>query len=274
LKNEILQNRNQRIKVGLLKVADRINRLCDAGNVIAPPDYMQVQYGGGSYYEIGLHFFRHLLDQSNLRRDSRVLDVGCGIGRMALPLAFYLGPDARYEGFDIMPDGIEYCSSKVTPAFPNFRFQVANVFNSFYNPNGTIPAERYAFPYADASFDVVFSTSVFTHLPPNAVAQYLRETARVLAPGGKCLHTCFALDDEALAGIREGRAKGGIVHQMDGFMTSSRESIEDAIAIPEGDFTAMYAAAGLNDVRRHPGSWSGRKGSCLSYQDIWVATKG
>lgn len=271
--NAMVFSRNHKIKVALLKVSDRITRLCQAGNGIAPPDYMQVQYGGGSFFEIGLQFFRILLDHTEVKRDSAILDVGCGIGRMAMPFTAYLTADGRYEGFDIMPDGIGHCQRRITPSFPVFRFQVADVFNSFYNPAGKQKPEAFRFPYDDASFDVVFSTSVFTHLPPAAVAQYLRETARVLKPGGRCLHTCFSLNDESLAGIREGRAAGGIAHQMDGFMTSDPNNIEDAIAIPEDDFARMYAAAGLEGFTLHRGSWSGRAGRSLTYQDVATATK-
>ena len=36
----------------------------------------------------------------------RVLDIGCGIGRMARPLTPYLTPPGAYDGFDINADGI------------------------------------------------------------------------------------------------------------------------------------------------------------------------
>jgi SAM-dependent methyltransferase len=42
-------------------------------------------------------------------------------------------------------------------------------------------------PVADASVDAVFSFDVFVHLPQWDVFQYLRETARVLRPGGKAV---------------------------------------------------------------------------------------
>jgi len=105
MKNAMALSGRQRIKVNLLKASHAINKLCLSANKIAPPDYLQVPYGGGPYFEIGLHFFRHLLDHCDLKRSSHVLDVGCGIGRMALPLTAYLHGEARYEGFDIMPEG-------------------------------------------------------------------------------------------------------------------------------------------------------------------------
>ncbi len=270
MKNRMLLSRNQKIKTVLLKVSAAIDDLCHASNQIAPPNYLSSQYGGGSYFETGLHFFRILLDYCDLKRDSHILDVGFGIGRMAMPLTAYLGPQARYEGFDIMPDGIDYCVRHFTPAFPVFHFQRADVFNSYYNPEGKTRVEEYSFPYPDASFDVVFSTSVFTHLPPTGVQRYLSETSRVLKPGGRCMHTCFMLNAESLAGIEQGRDAYGLRHRMDGYMTNDLDNPESAIAISEEDYRAMYEAAGLDLDGLHFGTWSGRREG-LSHQDICVA---
>ena len=52
-------------------------------------------------------------------------------------------------------------------------------------------AEKLDFP--DATFDFVCATSVFTHMLPAGVANYLREIRRVLRPGGRCLATFFVL---------------------------------------------------------------------------------
>src|SRR5262249_6440676 len=52
---------------------------------------------------------------------------------------------------------------------------------------------EFVFPYADASFDFVFLTSVFTHMLPAEVAQYLREVRRVLRPAGRCPAAFFFL---------------------------------------------------------------------------------
>jgi SAM-dependent methyltransferase len=266
-------SRNQKIKTVLLRVSHRINELCRTSNQIAPPDYLSSQYGGGSYFEIGLHFFRLLLDQCDIKRDSHVLEVGCGIGRMAMPLTAYLDPKARYEGFDIMPEGIDYCARHLTPAFPVFSFQRADIFNSYYNPSGSARVETYTFPYPDKSFDVVFSTSVFTHLPPAGVERYIQETARVLKPGGRCLHTCFMLNAESRAGIEKGLDPYGFRYQIDDFMTNNLKNVEDAVAMPEEMFASLYAKAGFDPLSRFYGSWSGRSGELLSHQDICVATR-
>jgi SAM-dependent methyltransferase len=263
----------QRLKINLLKGVHAVNKLCLTANNIAPPDYLSTPYGGGSYFETGLHFFTHFLDLCNLKRDSHVLDVGCGIGRMAMPLTAFLNEQGRYQGFDIMPLGIDYCSRHITPSFANFKFQAADIFNAFYNPEGKQSVETFRFPYPDASFDIVFSTSVLTHLAPPAIENYIRETARVLKPGGKCLHTCFMLNVSTLESIRLKRDAPGFRYQMDGFMTSDLNNVEDAIAVPEQVFRRMYREAGFDGLEMYPGSWSGGAGPHLSFQDLCVAGK-
>src|ERR1700760_96497 len=112
MKNKMKVSLNHRIKVNLLKVADRLYTMSHAGNAIAPPAHISMQYGSGSYFEVGLHFFKIMLDECGIQRHWNVLDVGCGIGRVGFPLTAFLR--GRYDGFDIMPQGIEYCSAHIT----------------------------------------------------------------------------------------------------------------------------------------------------------------
>ncbi len=46
--------------------------------------------GDGDYRAIGAEFLRHVVEIGGLAPDARVLDVGCGIGRLAVPLTQYL----------------------------------------------------------------------------------------------------------------------------------------------------------------------------------------
>ena len=87
----------------------------------------------------------------------------------------------------MFPKGIAWCQENITPKHPNFRFQVADIRNKEYNSGERFAASEYEFPYEDASFDFVLLTSVFTHLLPNEVENYLSEIQRVLAPGGGVL---------------------------------------------------------------------------------------
>ena len=99
--------------------------------------------------------------------------MGCGIGRIAIPLTQYL-KTGTYDGFDIVRHGVEWCQQKVTPHYPNFNFFVADVYNKLYFPQGRYAATEYTFPFADDTFDFVFLTSVFTHMMPKDLEHYQR----------------------------------------------------------------------------------------------------
>ena len=264
--NEMRRSAKQRVKIGLLGITERLDRLCNTASGVAPPRTLYHQYGGGNFFDAGLEFFRILLNECGLERSSSILDVGCGAGRIATPLQFYLSADGRYDGFDIMPDGIKYCAENVTPVFPNFHFQKADVHNSFYNPSGSQQPENYIFPYPDSSFDIVLSTSVMTHLPPIAATRYVAETARVLKPSGVSMHTFFVLDEFSKQQIDAGMAWYDFRHDMGGFLTTNPSAIEEAIALPVDMVQRAYAHAGMScDIKR--GSWC-RWEPALTGQDV------
>lgn len=78
-----------------------------------------------------------------------MLDVGCGSGRMALPLTGYLNSEGRYAGFDISQKAIAWCQEHITSAHPNFQFEVSDIYNSLYNPKGKYQSLDFRFPYPD-----------------------------------------------------------------------------------------------------------------------------
>jgi SAM-dependent methyltransferase len=213
--------------------------------------------GNSDFRTTGDEFLRHFAELGGLRPDERVLDIGCGIGRMARPLVRYLGPDGVYEGFDIVPEGIAWCAARYPP---NFTFRLLDVHNARYHPAGREPAERACFPYDDAAFDFAFATSVFTHLRPEAADRYLGEMARVLRPGGRALLTFFLADEPV----------GDYVHRVGPALAVDPDIPEEAIAYPEAWVRERVATHGLR-VREpvHAGTWRG-SGEGRSFQDIVV----
>lgn len=129
-----------------------------------------------------------------LASTSRVLEIGCGQGRVAFALRYILSVGS-YAGFDIDRGKIRFLQDTFHAAHPNFSFAWADVHNSFYNPEGRILPTRYRFPAEDRSRDLIFAASVFTHMVPENTAHYFREAARVLEPGGRCVFSFFLLDN-------------------------------------------------------------------------------
>ena len=78
--------------------------------------------GHSDFAATGDEFLAHFVELGGLQPGERVLDVGCGIGRMARPLAGYLSPTASYDGFDVNRDGIAWCRRRYR-RHPNFRFE-------------------------------------------------------------------------------------------------------------------------------------------------------
>lgn len=189
--------------------------------------------------------FREL---AGLKPDASFLDIGCGCGRIATALTEYLSPSARYEGFDASPKPVQWCQKAVTPRYPNFRFQVTDTFSQRYNPSGHANASRLVFPYKDGEFDFAFAGSVYTHMLPEEVPNFLSETARVLKRGGTSLATFTLFDEKTLPLIQQGKTTPQLLHKFGEFQVRSLSDPAHFIGQPERWIRERYAEAGLRIV--------------------------
>jgi SAM-dependent methyltransferase len=224
--------------------------------------------GDGDFKAIGAEFLRHFVRHGALRPDERVLDIGCGIGRMALPLTQYL-TGGSYDGVDVASEAIAWCRREITPRYERFRFHHLDRFHPIYHPAGAVDAEL-RLPFGDGAFDFVFLTSVVTHLLAAELDAYAREIRRVLAAGGRAFVTAFLINGPAREGMRRAEARlvfrfgeGGRLFFADG------EHPTAAVAYDEDFFLERFRAAGLRRSRPAAyGSWSGRQGASANFQDI------
>lgn len=193
--------------------------------------------------------------------------MGSGVGRVAVGLTGWL--QGRYEGIDVVERGVEWYRQAITPQYPNFHFQVADIYNRHYNPMGRHSAGEYRFPFEDQSFDFVVLTSVFTHLLPADRNNYISEIARVLRPAERCFATFFLLDDAARRGIESGRSGVDFRFARPGYWTNNERIPEAAVAYEEAEVLAELERNELRIAKIQYGSWSGRSDGS-GWQDIVV----
>lgn len=255
-----------------LYLAERYEEWTGKRDPLVPPERLHF-VGDGDFLETGRTFLRLFTELGGLRPDDHVLDVGCGVGRMAVGLTTYLSRKGRYDGFDIVPCGIDWCKRAITRRYRNFTFRHVDVYNHHYNPRGQLNAATFRFPYADATFTFTFLTSVFTHMLPADLENYFAEIVRTLKPGGRCFISYFLLNPESQRLIAAGASVLPIQHELPGCRVLRTDIPTAAVAFPEATIRELYRKHGLTiqEPIRY-GSWCGRK-DFVSYQDIVIATK-
>lgn len=112
---------------------------------------------------------RPLVAQAQLEPHHSVLDIGCGTGTLAI-LIKELHPTVEVTGVDPDRRALARATRKAD------RAGVAPAFD-----HGFADATQ----YADGSFDRVFSSMMFHHVPEEQKSQVLAEVRRVLKPGGR-----------------------------------------------------------------------------------------
>ncbi len=132
-----------------------------------------------------------LEDTIGLTRDSRLLDWGCGAGRLAVGVAEKLGRIEHYHGVDIQKHLVDWAQRHLGDR-EGYTFTHVDLANPRYNPGGSL--ER-SIPGESGGYDGFYAYSVFSHLMGADTAAYLREVARLLAPGGRAFITAFVEDD-------------------------------------------------------------------------------
>ena len=222
----------------------------------------------------GQEFLKYFIDLGGLKPYHKFLDVGCGIGQTAAALRDYLSAETEYHGIDIVPYGICWCQKNISRRYPNFHFKLADVYNKYYQPKGKYSASEYRFPYPDSSFDFAYLGSVFTHMLPQDLPNYLREINRTLKKSGRCLITFFLLNDESLRLIKDGKSSLLFHHPVDkGSLSVHEKRPEMTVAQPENWICDLYSETGFRIIDKiHYGSWCGRT-EFLSYQDVILAEK-
>ena len=190
-----------------------------------------------------------LRDLAGLTPSSRVLDVGCGMGRLAAAMSSFFDATGSYDGLDIVPDGIKWCSENIVGRHNNVHFTLSDVRNGEYNPQGKIEAVDYRFPFDDELFDLVVLVSVFTHMLPADLDHYLEEIARILKPTGRCFATYYLLTEESRELMMTKDSRKCFKHQFGSYSVMSAKVPELGVAYDAQFIEQLYARHGLKSER-------------------------
>lgn len=257
--------------------ADAFESAVGERDAMVPPRSKMFVGSVDNFEASGELLVRRLTEVAGLTPTSHVLDIGCGIGRLAVALTRYLDPQAQYEGLDIVPSGIEWCTENITSRFPNFRFKLADVSNGEYNPNGRVAPTEYRLPYADATFDLVVLTSVFTHMLPAEKEHYVDEIARILKRDGRCFATYLLLNAESMRLMEEGSSDTRFKHTMGPCAVVNAKVPELSVGYDEDYVRGVYEQRGLStEGGIFYGAWSGRESSAQTSglsQDLVLSTR-
>jgi SAM-dependent methyltransferase len=199
---------------------------------------------------VGKDFLEHFTSVGGLLPDHRVIDIGCGPGRMAIPLTSFMSSDGSYEGIDTWSEGVDWCSRHITPRFRNFRFGSLDT----RAPGGK-------FPFEDGDFDFAILCAI-SKLDEKTFRTYVAEAGRVLRSGGVYFGTCF-LSYDSYDSHDQGDRQAPL------YKSGGQEP---PFVFSEHQMEAALSGAGLSIESVHRGAWAGHP-EPLSYQDVVVATR-
>jgi ubiquinone/menaquinone biosynthesis C-methylase UbiE len=173
-------------KLGLMHFGDRLNfyyqkyknqasnnmfKLNNPG-VVLPPDYMiyeSFQMNYENYYNDShntakwlISYFEKYIELKKIK----ILEWGCGPARIIRHLPDLLGNSCEIYGSDYNPDSISWCK----PNIPHITF----VTNKLQPP----------LEFADNFFDIIYATSVFTHLSEEMHYAWFKELKRNIKKNG------------------------------------------------------------------------------------------
>ena len=158
---------------------------------------------------------------AQVQAGQRVLDVGCGSGRLTLAAQKWVGAGGEAVGIDPSPEMIQVARRKARRAGLGAKFELGVVE---------------AMPFPEASFDVVLNRLMFHHLPSDLKQRGLAEMRRVLKPGGVCLIVDFE------------PPKSGLLRMI------VQNHLTPMANIDVREYVPLLVAAGFNEVECGPTS--------------------
>jgi SAM-dependent methyltransferase len=223
------------------------------------------------YIENMSFYTQDIIRQCILKRNSKILDFGCGAGRIARGLLQYLDREGSYLGIDVNRSAIDWCNQNITTRNANFTFRSIDITNSYYYNDDNLQQNNYDFSFLGAAkFDCIVAICLFNHLKLTDTKQYLQEIAKRLVKDGVAYLTFFTIDEEFFqfryrTGLHVDLNSGedGVWHgyQHNDFFAGYETSMLES----------MFTEARLTVIDSSLGSWA-EKSNARIYQDWYLLT--
>jgi len=198
--------------LSFLGCSSRFETVCYKG-VNLPAQHLRF---GGKHYRQDEAFFnsacyeaQRLVRHCGLKLESRVLEIGCGRGRLPIGILSTVGDIARYSAVDVHKASIEWCNRYINMEHPAFTFAHIDVANPRYNKAGGQRQAELQLPFSALSFDIIYLFSVFSHLTTEDIEAYCREFQRLLHPAGKIFLTAFVEENVPDMTVNPKNYRGG-----------------------------------------------------------------
>jgi SAM-dependent methyltransferase len=201
----ILESKVQDLQILCAQLKGALKQM---GGLMPPPPHLQIRVSGEynsafiEHGEILLGYLNSALScvDKDLTSFDKVLDFGCGCARLLRALHYQAAPSQKLYGTDIDAEAIEWCRANHSKA-------------AEFSVNPAMPPMT----YSDDMFDLVYSVSIFTHLPEAMQYSWLKELQRITKPGGYLLLTTHG--EKHFHNVPEGSrqaalAKGFYYHQL------------------------------------------------------------
>ncbi len=225
-----------------------------------------------------------------------LLDIGCGFAPMALAFVILqsslqktFDADVRYLGIDIREDAIRWLQDAYKE-YPFIRFlhHRADQESDYIGAGNTVATDcikkgrtsaasdgkeaAYRIP-EDYSFNLQWSSSVFTHMTPAAAVTALKTVAGRGMPGCVQVNTWFIVDDESRYAMASGLADRQLPVDCGQFLTYSEENPLLTTCYKGDAVEQIYDKSGLDIIAIDRGSWRGKayRNRANHYQDVVVS---
>lgn len=215
-----------------------------------------------------------------------LLDIGCGWGPMAIPFAINeISKNnnelngIRYLGIDIREDAIGWLIHAYADyPFIKFQHHKAEVNADYIRGESEKSDTTSLSTGSEAAFDipksfvhnVQWSSSVFTHLTPQACRTALETIKKSSAKNSIQINTWLIIDDESRYALTMGLADRELPFDCGEYLTYSVKNPLVCTAYKINAIRSIYKDAGLEILKIDRGAWRGlaAKNTANHYQDI------